>query len=506
MPKSTISKKTAQRKVHKKIIHANEINTASVRMYCMGTGDCFIVKFGNDESDVFTMMIDCGSCSGGPKEFEPYVKNLADYVNKKIDLLIVTHEHNDHVNGFAKCASIFKQFEIKEAWFGWTENTEDPNGYAQKLKNKQGKMKLALNNAICEIKKRNKTLEKSNLDSYQKNIFLKSSEALMNGLDTLELINVSDGDKKGEELPGMLAIKKILKDKKVKIRYLNPGDIITIPGIPSLKFYILGPPTDRNYIFKDGKLGADVYKKNFELYNSSLAAEAFLNLSKDSLNYKDLPFASYYLVEQNDREVRSQINSYKGPKNEWRKIDNNWLNNAGSLELRINSHINNTSLAFAVEFDKTKEVMLFPGDAEYGSWESWHNIEKWKNKGKDGKHLVEDLLNRTIFYKVGHHLSYNGTALEKGISMMTNSELFSMATLDRNRIAKNWKSTMPNKYLLQELIQKCDGKLIIMDEFEIKNGPSEILDPKTLGENIYETDQFNNGNTIYKQYNLHINQ
>jgi len=63
-------------------------------------------------------------------------------------------------------------------------------------------------------------------------------------------------------------------------------------------------------------------------------------------------------------------------------------------------------------------------------------------KGKDGKPWAEDLLGRTVFYKVGHHLSYNGTALEKGILMMKDPSLAAMATLDRHRIAKGWTSTM----------------------------------------------------------------
>ncbi|MBK6936723.1 MAG: hypothetical protein IPH18_07425 [Chitinophagaceae bacterium] len=134
--------------------------------------------------------------------------------------------------------------------------------------------------------------------------------------------------------------------------------------------------------------------------------------------------------------------------------------------------------------------MLLPGDAEFGSWESWHAIKKWDNKGKDGKHLTEDLLNRTVFYKVGHHLSYNGTALEKGIKMMESNELAAMASMDRKRIASKWKSTMPNKYLVQELIKKCKVKLFIMNEFEVNGAPGKTLDPTSRGKTVYERKNF----------------
>ena len=74
----------------------------SIRMYCIGTGDCFIIKFFNTTGRPFTMMIDCGSCRGDKDWFGEYVKDLATYVEKTIDLLVITHEHTDHVSGFEK--------------------------------------------------------------------------------------------------------------------------------------------------------------------------------------------------------------------------------------------------------------------------------------------------------------------------------------------------------------------------------------------------------------------
>jgi hypothetical protein len=135
MAKKTISNNAA----------ASKIDSVHIRMYCMGTGDCFILKFCSGESTAFTMMVDCGSCQGGPQEFAPYIDNLATYVKGELDLLVVTHEHNDHVNGFAKCEKVFADpsFHIKEAWFAWTEDPADPDGRAAELQKKRSKMRLA---------------------------------------------------------------------------------------------------------------------------------------------------------------------------------------------------------------------------------------------------------------------------------------------------------------------------------------------------------------------------
>src|ERR1044072_6776380 len=123
-------------------------------MYCLGTGDCFVIKFFSRKTTRFTMMIDCGSCKVTPTDFNPYLQELLEYVNGSVDLLVVTHGHNDHVAGFAKDPAIFRELEIKEAWFAWTENPKDPNGHAQELLTKRTKMRAALQNAITAFKDR----------------------------------------------------------------------------------------------------------------------------------------------------------------------------------------------------------------------------------------------------------------------------------------------------------------------------------------------------------------
>jgi hypothetical protein len=481
----------------------------SIRMYCLGTGDCFVLKFykGSVKNAYYTMMIDCGSCQGGPKEFKPYIENLAAYVDNKIDLLVITHEHNDHVNGFAKCRDIFEGISIKAAWFAWTENPDDPDGYAAELQKKRTKLKKALKNAIAEVKERNDAYAPSPTDDYFSDKVRLSANAFLSGLNTLADINLAEGVDGSKALPGMVAIKEILKAKKVKPKYLNPGETISIPALDGIKFYVLGPPKERDFIFKDGKIGTDVYKKNLSLNESALAANAFNNLSvptASSPERKDLPFEIGYVANTAGTDAKPIMDQYIDPINAWRNINDDWLRTAGSLALRLNSHINNTSLVLAIEFQESEKVILFPGDAEFGSWESWHLIKKWLKKGKDDKPWAEDLLNRTVFYKVGHHLSYNGTALEKGIKMMESGDLVAMATLDRRRISKGWKSTMPNKYLMKELFDRCQGRLIIMDEFEIPNGPSKQFDFDSLAKSVYETGYLDEETVMYKQYVVSI--
>ena len=201
-------------------------------------------------------------------------------------------------------------------------------------------------------------------------------------------------------------------------------------------------------------------------------------------------------------------------KENWRKIDFDWLYSAGSFALRMNGLTNNLSLAIAIEHEPTGKVLLFPGDAEFGSRASRHRI-KWKNvdnglkqdaKKEKQLHLTEDLLNRTVFYKVAHHLSHNGTAQRLGFERMNSEHLAAMATLDYDFINSGWTSTMPNRGLIKQLLTNTKGRLMIMNENKlfydfhekvplkekIQEARSRMTarERKAFNENVEETDHY----------------
>jgi hypothetical protein len=74
------------------------------------------------------------------------------------------------------------------------------------------------------------------------------------------------------------------------------------------------------------------------------------------------------------------------------------------------------------------------------------------------------LLNNTVFYKVSHHLSQNGTPAGKGVEMMTHPELAAMATLDLKKIMSGWRNTMPNDFLGAGLLSKASGRLFFLGD------------------------------------------
>jgi hypothetical protein len=439
----------------------SKITKTEIRMYRMGTGDCFILKFFAGAQLKFKMMIDCGTWQGSKANLTPFIEDLKAYVGNHLDLLVVTHEHKDHVHVFDACKDLFTAgFTIDKVWMGWTE--EEGNPKVKQWQREHGEQKMALAAATKRLQavladpayaaRARKEANGLSLLAAQG----KFTEAL-GALAELQL-NAATG------YVGMLAGMKVVKESlgKNKTEYFKPGNIIAnIAALPGIKFYVLGPPLTWAEAKTEAGGEGESYNHNKDLPLRSAFAAAVLGASADGTV---APFDDGYDLQPATTLPR---NRYDQDASDWRRIDHDWLNSAGALALRVNSITNNLSLALAIEFEDSGRVMLFPGDAEYGSWASWHRINWNEPPRTPGKHLTEDLLNRTVFYKVAHHLSHNGTAERLGLEMMNHPDLAAMATLDYAVISSGWKTTMPNRAIIGELLNRTKGRLMIMQERDL---------------------------------------
>src|SRR5687767_4764343 len=88
-----------------------------VRMYRIGHGDCFLLAFpGKKANDPKYVLIDCGYKPGSPAFISTTPKQVTDNLRAAtgghIDVAIITHEHQDHVNAITN--THFKDFTIGE--------------------------------------------------------------------------------------------------------------------------------------------------------------------------------------------------------------------------------------------------------------------------------------------------------------------------------------------------------------------------------------------------------
>lgn len=438
-----------------------KITHAEIRMYRMGTGDCFILKFFSDDTEQLKMMIDCGVWIGSKVNLTPFVEDLKEYVNNEVDILIVTHEHKDHVHVFEACKELFTtDFKVGKIWMGWTE--DDKKAKVKKWKTEYGEKKIALKNAAIKM-----------ANAINKPAFAKQFSASANGNnivngyqqfnatlnDFCELSFASNAKEYKGDLEGMRIVKEEIANNNIE--YFEPGDIIEdVDKADGLKFYILAPSAKHeDILIEEAPDDEEGYSHNKALAESDSFAAALNN--NGNINQIS-PFSEKHILS----EANSAIKTLYHKKDEsWRNIDMDWLQSAGALALRMNSITNNLSLVLAIEFEDQEKVILLPGDAEYGSWKSWHEID-WTQHNLPANY-TERLLNKTIFYKVAHHSSHHGTAKKQGLNMMIHKDLTAMATLDYDIIAKAWKGTMPNQGIVDDLLKQTKGRTIFMQTKDI---------------------------------------
>jgi hypothetical protein len=158
----------------------------------------------------------------------------------------------------------------------------------------------------------------------------------------------------------------------------------------------------------------------------------------------------------------------------WRRIDANWLDSSSALALQLDSATNNTCLVLAFELGNG-DVLLFAADAQVGNWLSWQNL-KWKVDGKEvtGPHLLE----RTIFYKVGHHGSHNATLRELGLEKMSSLKLAFVPVDKKMAVKKRWNA-MPLNSLMKRLNEKTHECVVRID-MDVPDGLKKSVDSDEL--------------------------
>ena len=207
-----------------------------VRMYRQGLGDCFLVCFRKSDGTPFYMMIDCGVISGSPQGEDVNIvkvaQNIAVEIDNHLDLLVVTHEHWDHVSGFhrSQAQEVFEAMTIDKVWLAWTEDPKDKT--AIQIRRHRIKARKALKEAATKLRR--------------------AQGAASESASQIDGILSFFGDEpglgaSGERLDDAM---QFVKEHPKASEFLHPGQLKTVGGVPGVRFYILGPPEDEAIIRK----------------------------------------------------------------------------------------------------------------------------------------------------------------------------------------------------------------------------------------------------------------
>ena len=427
-----------------------------IRMYRQGLGDCFLLTFYGDGGP-HHILIDCGVLSGTPNGSQKILrvgKSIAAETQGKLQALVATHEHWDHVSGFYDAAEVFDPFDIGEIWVAWTEDPS--NATAQNLK-RQNQLKLqAVHLALTQMARTG------------------DPQFQASGRAVAALLGFFGGPANGASL---IAFSDMTGEAMTKVTqrqpaptYLKPGQELEPAWLPGVKVHVLGPPEDPALLrHMAGKVGKDIYGLTGadDAFNTALEGAALAALEKDvdpqsagriaaalpfnpTLQWFDTPDENGKNKILEDPQFGPLYKAYMDDKVKWRRIDQDWLLSVARLGLQLDSATNNTSLVLAFEFTDTREVLLFAADAQIGNWQSWAD-------------KAADLLQRTVFYKVGHHGSHNATLKEGGLEAMTNPNLVAAIPVDQNfaNNSKHWE--MPAAPLYARLQERTQGRILRAD-------------------------------------------
>lgn len=460
-----------------------KIDRIRIRMYHTGSvGDCFLLLFEKAGITSFSMLIDCGGFMTQKEAISRCVRDIAGSItNTTLDLVVVTHEHLDHVSGFNQAKTEFDKVRFKQVWMSWAENEKDP--LAKKLLKEKGKKLKALKDMVKE------NLGKINRDlrAGYRQVGLKRSLHMRktNFTQALALLEFDDDDIKGTK--NSLKISDAMKYVKAKCitkpqakMFKKPGEVYKdLKGAEGVKFHILGPPYHGDLHGIKDDLDHD------QMY--SVAARLGMGINDFSFNAiasqtdTEVPLLSpfhrkYHMDEKETRKFNRTV--YNTRQNKWRQIEYDWLDEAGELSIALTDYVNNTSLAIAIEIEETGQVLLFPADAQSGNWKSWHDKEVSDELVANGGRDTTTLLKRTIFYKVGHHGSHNGTASGKGMEMMEEKKIMAFMPLVQDKVPEAWggAKNFPAKKLYKKIIEKTKGAVIRTDLGLIdEQGSRELL-------------------------------
>lgn len=495
-------------------------NSVAVRMYRTGLGDCFLLAFPrstarSDGHDTYYMLIDCGVYKGTPRprnapRIHQIVSDIRDATGGRLDLLVITHEHWDHISAFHKSQAqelFAKEIELGALWMAWTEDPENP--LAKSLQEGRKAAAMALLGALNRI------------HGLQAEASAGSRDLMIKVLDFFGLDHraLSDsGMHLSAERSDLFGARSLQSSEtmtwiresygKGKVKFLRPcerGIPEPLDGVSNVRVYVLGPPEDPTLIRRSNPSaeGTEVFPKSPAMASERFffaACDGTLDPSDNSAGKKArlmaLPFDPIHglavkeveagparFVTQTDQDSHPFVR-YFAESEKWRTIDSDWLGVADEFALQLDSATNNTSLALAIEIGPPGHgrVLLFPGDAQVGNWESWFGpveIRRGGSKKTLGKPMIwsvgrkkisaEDLLNRTVLYKVGHHGSHNATLREKGLFLMGpphgSRELVAMLPVDEEVAKlKAGYGQMPLSSLVKELLIRTEGRVLRNDD------------------------------------------
>ena len=327
-------------------------NQLLIRAYNVGCGDCIYVRIPGPQGG-FHILIDCGK-KGGDELLEKAVKHLEGSLpqgsapgKRRLDLIVATHRHEDHIKGFDP--RWFKNIEVGHIWLSVAMDPAHPQAQGVNA------LRAFATQAMREL--------------------TDSGQALSPDVEALaSMYGVSN------EAADTLLMKTLPKVNGITPKYVHSGmkHDLTLP--PGTKIHILAPEKDVDHFYLGEQLDTSLH--TLQGLTASMSPPGGKRASRSSREPANISAADF------------------------RVLQSRMLSNGLAFAAKESSIQNNLSVVLLIEWKKRR--LLFVGDAE---WEGEFKVGKhngsWNVMWE--KHRKTHLKAPVDFLKVGHHGSINAT-------------------------------------------------------------------------------------------------
>jgi hypothetical protein len=359
---------------------ALEPQTATLRTYHVGFGDCFLLTFGYQGGDSKHVLIDFGTTQtpqGKPNILMDVAADIQKVTSTKLTAVIATHRHKDHIEGFRTSkdqdgpGDLIRECEPDLVLQPWTEDPNLETSATAPPEHKQFRQAMR------------------DLEDVSRAIRRDAKRFAERGLvEQLAFLGENN-------LPNIKAVRNLQSMGK-EAEYLHAKRATTLSDLlPGVQVSVLGPPTLEQSAAIKRQRSRDEEQFWHLWQTRARAAKLGFSTGGPAPTVPDqelqlvFPYAPRFLPNENPAEAR------------WFRSRLQEMYGGGLLELvrTLDKVLNNTSLILLFEFRGKK--LLFPGDAQIENWSYALDDEEIRAKLKD-----------VDLYKVGHHGSLNATPKE----------------------------------------------------------------------------------------------
>jgi hypothetical protein len=357
----------------------------SVLAFNVDFGDCFLVRFSYAPNiGDRHVLIDFGATRARKEKLRDIAAAIAGECGGKLDMLVATHRHKDHISGFAHdkegdSGDIIRALKPSVVMQPWTEDPDVPANATGPRKGMRAFTKSlhAMDAFAASVKNFADTMkDKKDWARYG---FTAQERDYLAFAGENNIANAS-------------AVRNIMEMGKAgKHLFLHADmepDISSV--LPGVKLFVLGPPTPEQH-----KKVRKQNPRNDEQYWLRRAADLPSMVSSGGIERQ----AEQALFEPaTPNESLDELS----PNHRWiaRRVAKLRKDMLLPIVRALDNAMNNTSLILL--FQVGEKSFLFPGDAQ---WENW----EYALVAAPKKDTYRKMLSQVDLYKVGHHGSLNAT-------------------------------------------------------------------------------------------------